>query len=82
MRNLNEVVRVILQVIPPFETELTNELKEYKDADNTAEKWNDVGDILYKYIFSDFYPEVSWQSDVEKIWTGDEDPENLTHSNF
>lgn len=82
MRNLSEVVEVLLEVIPNYQTELLNELKEYKNADNTVENWNGVGDILYKYIFSDFYPEVSWQSDVEKIWTGDEDPENLTHSNF
>ena len=82
MRNLSEVVEVLLEVIPNYQTELLNELKEYKNADNTVENWNGVGDILFKYIFSDFYPEVSWQADVERIWTGDEDADNLTNSNF
>lgn len=82
MRELNEVVQELLDHIPYDDTDLRYELNKYKDCENTIENWNSVGDILWKFIFCDFYPEIGWQDQVEKIWTGDADANDLYHSNF
>ena len=73
MRELSEVIVDLLDHIPIDNQELRLALAEYKDCENTIENWNAVGDILYTWIFSDFYPEISWQDWVERIWTGDDD---------
>lgn len=82
MRDLSTVIALLLEHIPIDQNELRQKLQEYTNCENTYENWNDIGDILYQHIFSDFYPEISWQSTIEKIWTGDEEPDNLTHTNF
>lgn len=84
MRDLDTVINQLLQVIPIEEIDLREELEAWLDTYNyySAEDWNEVGDILYNYVFSDFYPEIGWQSEVERIWTGDENPDDLMYSNF
>jgi len=83
MRDLNDVVLQLLAVIPIEESELRNQLEPFLGCDSSfLINWNEVGDILYTYIFSDFYPEIGWQAKVEKIWTGDEDSDLLDFSNF
>ena len=82
MRDLNDVIEQILSIIPIDEAELREDLEQYLDSDNSVENWNNVGDILYSHIFIDFYPEISWQDKVERIWTGDESPDLLDYSNF
>lgn len=72
MRNLSEVIIDLLDHIPIDYQYLRIDLAKYKDCENTIENWNAVGDILYTWVFSDFYPEVGWQDEVERIWTGDE----------
>lgn len=84
MRNLETVISQILEIIPAEEQDLRYELESWLDRTNSTsiEAWNEVGDILYNYIFSDFYPEIGWQDEVERIWTGDDDSDKLTYSNF
>ena len=82
MRNLKDIIIELLNHIPKDNTNLREKLITYKDCPNTYENWNDVGDILYEHVFSNFYPEISWQSMVEKIWTGDDDQDSLDCSNF
>ena len=79
MRNLCEVIDQMLAVIPKDKYDLIEALKDHKESAELAPPemilfhWNEVGDTLYSYVFSDFYPEIGWQSKLEKIWTGDED---------
>lgn len=84
MRNLETVISQILEVIPVEEEDLRYELESWLDRynSNSIEAWNEIGDILYNYIFSDFYPEIGWQDQVERIWTGDDDSDELNYSNF
>ena len=82
MRNLKEIILELLEHIPVDNEELRMKLSNFKDCENSYENWNDVGDILYNHVFSNFYPEISWQSMVEKIWTGDDDQDSLDYSNF
>lgn len=84
MRNLETVISQILEVIPVEEEDLRYELESWLDRynSNSIEAWNEIGDILYNYIFSDFYPEIGWQDQVERIWTGDDDSDELDYSNF
>lgn len=85
MRDLNSVILELLAVIPIDEIDLRQALEAWLDIHNLTdnpESWNEVGDILYNYVFSDFYPEIGWQAEVEKIWTGDEDSDLLDFSNF
>jgi len=85
MRDLNSVILELLAVIPIDEIDLRQALEVWLDVHNLTdnpESWNEVGDILYNYVFSDFYPEIGWQAKVEKIWTGDEDSDLLDFSNF
>ena len=82
MRELSEVIIDLLDHIPIDNQTLRLALAEYKNCENTLENWNEVGDILYIHVFSDFYPEISWQEQVERIWTGDDEPNELTYSNF
>lgn len=82
MRNLADIIIDLLDCIPIDNQALRLELTKYKNCENTHENWNDVGDILYTWVFSDFYPEISWQSEVERIWTGDDEPDSLDYSNF
>ena len=79
MRDLCEVIDKMLEVIPEDQTILREKLFDHYEAvmitppEMILFRWNEVGDTLFQYIFSDFYPEIEWQSKVEKIWTGDED---------
>lgn len=84
MRDLETVISQILEVIPVEEEDLRYELESWLDRynSNSIEAWNEIGDILYNYIFSDFYPEIGWQDQVERIWTGDDDSDELDYSNF
>ena len=84
MRDLDTVITQLLQVIPIEEQELREALEAWLDTHNysSAEDWNEIGDILYNYVFSDFYPEIGWQNQVERIWTGDDYADDLTYSNF
>lgn len=82
MRELTDVIERLLDYIPYDQKILRSVLSQYIDCPNTIENWNDVGDILYLHVFSDFYPEVGWQEQVEKIWIGDEDQDMLDFSNF
>lgn len=84
MRDLNEVIEQMLAVIPIDEEDLREALETWLDTYNyhSVEDWNEVGDILYNYVFSDFYPEIGWQNQLERIWTGDDDSDELTNSNF
>ena len=84
MRDLNEVIEQMLAVIPIDEEDLREALEAWLDTYNyhSVEDWNEVGDILYNYVFSDFYPEIGWQNQLERIWTGDDDSDELTNSNF
>lgn len=78
MRNLCEVIDQMLAVIPEDQTELRASLKNHKQSAEFAPPemisihWNNVGDTLYYYVFSNFYPEIGWQEKIERIWTGDE----------
>lgn len=84
MRDLGTVISQILQVIPIEEEDLRYELESWLDRSNSnsIDAWNEVGDILYNFIFCDFYPEIGWQDEVERIWTGDDDSDELINSNF
>ena len=84
MRDLNEVIEQMLAVIPIDEEDLREALETWLDTYNyhSVEDWNEVGDILYNYVFSDFYPEIGWQNQLERIWTGDDDSDELNYSNF
>ena len=84
MRDLETVISQILEIIPVEEEDLRYELESWLDRynSNSIEAWNEIGDILYNYIFSDFYPEIGWQDQVERIWTGDDDSDELDYSNF
>ncbi len=84
MRDLGTVISQILQVIPVEEEDLRYELESWLDRSNSnsIDAWNEVGDILYNFIFCDFYPEIGWQDEVERIWTGDDDSDELINSNF
>ena len=84
MRDLETVISQILEIIPVEEEDLRYELESWLDRynSNSIEAWNEIGDILYNYIFSDFYPEMGWQDQVERIWTGDDDSDELDYSNF
>ncbi len=84
MRDLNEVIEQMLAVIPIDEEDLREALEAWLDTYNyhSVEDWNEVGDILYNYVFSDFYPEIGWQNQLERIWTGDDDSDELEYSNF
>lgn len=84
MRDLETVISQILEIIPVEEEDLRYELESWLDRynSNSIEAWNEIGDILYNYIFSDFYPEIGWQDQVERIWTGDDDSDELEYSNF
>ena len=84
MRDLNEVIEQMLAVIPIDEEDLREALEAWLDTYNyhSVEDWNEVGDILYNYVFSDFYPEIGWQNQLERIWTGDDDSDELNYSNF
>ena len=84
MRDLGTVISQILKVIPIEEEDLRYELESWLDRSNSnsIDAWNEVGDILYNFIFCDFYPEIGWQDEVERIWTGDDDSDKLTNSNF
>ncbi len=79
MRDLCEVIDKMLEVIPEDQTILREKLIDhYETAMITPPemilfRWNEVGDTLYRYVFSDFYPEIGWQDKIERIWTGDED---------
>lgn len=79
MRDLCEVIDKMLVIIPEDQTILREKLNEhYKDVMMSPPEmilfhWNEVGDTLYHYVFSDFYPEIAWQDKIERIWTGDED---------
>jgi hypothetical protein len=84
MRDLGTVISQILQIIPVEEEDLRYELESWLDRSNSnsIDAWNEVGDILYNFIFCDFYPEIGWQDEVERIWTGDDDSDELINSNF
>ena len=82
MRNLANIIVDLLDHIPEDNQDFRLDLEKYRNCANTSENWNDVGDILYNWVFSDFYPEISWQSEIEKIWTGDDDQDSLDYSNF
>lgn len=88
MRDLSEVITRMLAIIPVDELELRQALEEQKQSIDIAPPemifswWNEVGDTLYNYVFSEFYPEIGWQDELERIWTGDEDPDDLEYSNF
>lgn len=84
MRDLNKVIEQMLAVIPIDEEDLREALEAWLDTYNyhSVEDWNEVGDILYNYVFSDFYPEIGWQNQLERIWTGDDDSDELNYSNF
>ena len=84
MRDLGTVISQILQIIPIEEEDLRYELESWLDRSNSnsIDAWNEVGDILYNFIFCDFYPEIGWQDEVERIWTGDDDSDELINSNF
>lgn len=82
MRELDDVILQLLEVIPEEKSELRQALESWYMSLDPLTAWNEVGDILYQYIFTDFYPEVSWQADVEKIWTGDDEPDLLDYTNF
>jgi len=88
MRDLCEVINELLLVIPEEKSELKEILEDKKQSIEIAPPemifswWNEIGDILYNHVFSDFYPEIAWQAEVEKIWIGDEYPEDLSNSNF
>ena len=79
MRDLCEVIDQMLEVIPEEEMKLREALIDHKESIEISPpemmliQWNEVGDTLYHYVFSDFYPEIKWQAQIEKIWTGDED---------
>lgn len=73
MRDLSEVIIDLLDHIPIDNQYLRLALAKYKNCENTIENWNAVGDILYTWVFSDFYPEIGWQDQIEHIWTGDEE---------
>jgi len=82
MRDLNDVILELLDIIPIEESDLRQALSVYLNIESSPDDWNEVGDILYTYVFSDFYPEISWQAEAERIWTGDEDTDLLDYSNF
>lgn len=88
MRDLNSLIDYMLLIIPKEEVKLRNALKEHQKSISSASDdtilfwWNEVGDTLYKYVFSDFRPEIDWQDKLERVWTGDEDQDNLEYSNF
>ena len=74
---------VDLPLIRCFDDEMNlMSYSQFAHWEELYENWNDVGDILYNHVFSNFYPEISWQSMVEKIWTGDDDQDSLDYSNF
>ena len=83
MRDLHEVILQMLAVIPLDRKELHDKLNAYLESKEATEKdWNDVGDLLYREVFSDYRPEEEWMRNLDIIWTGDEDPYDLSNSNF
>lgn len=82
MRDLHTVILQMLGVIPEDMVTFRRKISDFLQRPDEIESWNDLGDLLYQEVFSDFYPEISWQSDLEKIWIGDDEPETLDYSNF
>lgn len=88
MRDLCEIIDRMLEVIPEDQTILREKLESHYESvmlsppEMILFQWNEVGDTLYQFVFSDFYPEVEWQDKIERIWTGDEDQDELVNSNF
>jgi len=84
MRDLHEVILQMLAVIPSDRKYLRDRLNAYlaSDEEATEEDWNNVGDLLYQEVFNDYRPEEKWMCDLDVIWTGDEDPYDLSNSNF
>ena len=82
MRDLHTVILQMLGVIPEDMVTFRRKISDFLQRPDEIESRNDLGDLLYQEVFSDFYPEISWQSDLEKIWIGDDEPETLDYSNF
>jgi len=83
MRDLYEVIRQMLEIIPEDKGYLRNQLNEYLNSKELKdEDWNDIGDLLFREVFNDYYPEEKWMHDLDIIWIGDEDPYDLSNSNF
>lgn len=88
MRDLCEVIDQMLAAIPEDQVILREKLTDHYEAIRVSPPemiffhWNEVGDTLYQYVFSNFYPEVGWQEKIERIWTGDSNPDELENSNF
>ena len=82
MRDLHTVILQMLGVIPEDMITFRRKISDFLQRPDEIGSWNDLGDLLYQEVFSDFYPEISWQSDLEKIWIGDDEPETLDYSNF
>lgn len=82
MRNLKHVILQMLEIIPKDRKGLRDKLIAYLHTDNSYEDWNDVGDLLYHEVFTDYRPEEEWMMKLDIIWTGDENPYDLSNSNF
>ena len=83
MRHLHDVILQMLEIIPEDRKFLRDRLNAYLQSPNeTEEDWNNVGDLLYHEVFNDYRPEEEWMCDLDIIWTGDEDPYDLSNSNF
>jgi len=83
MRDLHEVILQMLEIIPTDRKYLHDKLKAYLNCPTVTEAdWNDVGDLLFQEVFTDFRPEEDWMNQLDIIWTGDEDPYELKNSNF
>lgn len=83
MRDLYEVIRQMLEIIPEDRKYLRNQLNEYLNSKELKdEDWNDIGDLLFREVFTDFRPEEEWMNQLDILWIGDEDPYDLNYSNF
>ena len=58
MRDLRYIILEMLSIIPEERQDLIEELKPYLTAENTAENWNDVGDILL--LFNNDSGAIEW----------------------
>ena len=83
MRNLHDVILEMLAIIPEDRKYLRDKLNAYlQSSDIVEEDWNNVGDLLFQEVFSDYRPEEEWMMRLDILWTGDEDPFDLRYSNF
>ena len=82
MRNLKHVILQMLEIIPDSRNDLKEKLMPYLHSDNSYEDWNDVGDLLFNEVFTDYRPEEEWMLQLDVLWTGDENPYDLSNSNF